>query len=606
MLTQQSSLKEVTKASAFDVEDLLQRASVNLLALRLNFFKKAKLAQSFKWRLIEKGIAPDVADGYTQSLVLQLSGKISAPLQRDRAAATPLGRLSPVEAKRLLAQANQCFERGAYADAAALYRNVVEFDPRDIGALFGLGNALSKMGFLAEAEQHLRRAIASMPGSAEASFKLGVVLRQRGELRESDIWLRRAIKLRPNFAEARIHHGITLLGLNRVREAKARFAKVLKTSPRNAEAIFLMGHVARVEGHFAEAEARFRDALKINPKMPHAWAALAGVRKMTTEDSTWLQVANNLLETTLSLDEEIELRFAIGKFCDDLNDYEQAFRSFKRANELLKAMAAPYDRDAREGFVDDMIRLYTAEVIAHANEGGSQSTKPIFVVGMPRSGTSLVEQIIASHPRARGAGELGFCDDSAQGHDSELRHKLHGSLQKQKLAQTYLRALEAKAGDAARVVDKAPVNSDYLGVIYSVFPNARIIYMRRDPIDTCLSCYFQYFSPAMNFSMDLADLSHYFVQHQRLMDHWRSVLPPQSVLEVPYRDLVADQESWIRKILEFSGLEWDERCLNFQATERAVATASAWQVRQKIYRTSVARWRKYEKFIGPLRRLARD
>jgi hypothetical protein len=226
--------------------------------------------------------------------------------------------------------------------------------------------------------------------------------------------------------------------------------------------------------------------------------------------------------------------------------------------------------------------------------------KAVFVVGMMRSGTSLVEQIIASHPAVAGAGELSFWNDAVRKYNALLRQEpLPESLRRQ-LAEGYLQALERHSVDASRVVDKAPINSNYLGVIHSVFPNARIIYMRRDPIDTCLSCYFQPLSVSHSFTLDLSDLAHYYREHQRLMAHWRSVLPPGAILDVPYDQLVADQEGWTRKILDFVGLEWDPRCLDFHTTARPVATASYWQVRQRIYNDSVQRWRHYRKFIGPL------
>ena len=163
--------------------------------------------------------------------------------------------------------------------------------------------------------------------------------------------------------------------------------------------------------------------------------------------------------------------------------------------------------------------------------------------------------------------------------------------------------LERFSPSASRVVDKTPVNSDFLGMIYSVFPNARVIYMQRDPIDTCLSCYFQQFLIGMNFTFDLSDLVHYYREHQRIMAHWRAVLPPGFILDVPYEELVADQEAWSRKMLDFIGLEWDPRCLEFHSNKRQVTTASAWQVRQRVYKSSVARWRNYENFIGPLKTL---
>jgi hypothetical protein len=219
---------------------------------------------------------------------------------------------------------------------------------------------------------------------------------------------------------------------------------------------------------------------------------------------------------------------------------------------------------------------------------------------MPRSGTTLAEQIIASHPAAIGAGELEFWNVAGRKYHAEIRAGLLPEPMRKKLAEDYLRVLSGQSADALRVVDKAPVNSDHLGVIHSVFPQARIIYMRRNPIDTCLSCYFQPFTQALNFTMDLSDLEHYYREHHRIMAHWRAVLPPGTILDVPYEELVADQAAWTRKMLDFIGLEWDDRCLDFDKTERGVATASSWQVRQKIYNSSVERWRKYEKYIGPL------
>jgi hypothetical protein len=188
-------------------------------------------------------------------------------------------------------------------------------------------------------------------------------------------------------------------------------------------------------------------------------------------------------------------------------------------------------------------------------------------------------------------------------HEGAVRQRPPEQSLRRKLAGGYLEVLARHGADAARVVDKAPINADYLGMIHSVFPQARMIYVRRNPVDTCLSCYFQQFSAALDFTMDLDDLAHYYRQHHRLTAHWRSALPPGKFLEVPYEELVSEQERWSRRIVEFVGLDWDERCLSFHKTKRMVATASVWQVRQQIYQSSVQRWRNYEKFIGPLRDL---
>ncbi len=292
----------------------------------------------------------------------------------------------------------------------------------------------------------------------------------------------------------------------------------------------------------------FKRALEADPKMPSAWAAMAGLRKMTSSDAAWLRSAEEIAASGLPVLEEADMRFAIGKYRDDVGDFKGAFQSYERANALHKMAATSYDRDARAQLVDDLMRVYTREAISHVGPLASDSMKPIFVVGMPRSGTSLMEQIIASHPDAKGAGELAFWSRAARDHETVIRQTLLDESTRKRLAEDYLRELQARSGDALRIVDKTPLNSDYLGMIHSVFPNSRIIYMQRDPIDSCLSCYFQKFDVQLNFTMDLSDLAHYFRQHQRLMAHWRAVLPPESILDVPYAELVTDQEGWTRKV----------------------------------------------------------
>jgi tetratricopeptide (TPR) repeat protein len=593
------AIAQHSSAGANSIERLLMRADSEVRSLRLNFYKKAKFANSFKWRLIENGVKKEIADDVTQSLVVHLS-QIEPMSQQNRGSVAPVERSTSAKRKQLLNQGNHAFAKGAYSEAVTIYQNLLELDPRSAEALHNLGSALARLGLLGEAEGNLRQAIKSRPDYAETHFTLGIVLRSKGEITESEIWLRQALKLKPNHLGARVHHAATLIALGRLQEAKARLAKALKAAPRDTGAICLLGQIALMEGRFAEAESHYKQALAITPKTPTALEGIASTRKMTASDATWLASAQGIVNSGLEPLDEAGLRFAMGKYCDDVGDFAHAFEHYQRGNQLAKSVAEPYDRDERSRFVGDMIRIYTQAAMSAVREGASDSTKPVFVVGMPRSGTSLVEHIIASHPAARGAGELGFIDDAMIARGGELRRGLLGESTKKHLADRYLRNLEARAGDASRIVDKNPVNSDYLGAIYSVFPNARIIYMQRDPIDTCLSSYFQYFSPAMNFTMDLSDLAHYFKEHQRLIAHWRAVLPPGSILEVPYAELVLDQEAWTRTILDFLGLGWDQRCLDFYLTQRQVVTASAWQVRQKIYKGSVARWRHYAKFIGPL------
>jgi tetratricopeptide (TPR) repeat protein len=585
------------------MEQLLQRADREVRPLQLNFYKKAKFANAFKWRLIENGIAREIADEVTQSLVLHLS-QIRIPAPSQNSADAPADPSGPAKAQHLFIRGNKFYAQGAYAEAAAIYEEAVQLDSSHAEALNNLGSALSYLGRYEEAEQCFRDAISAKPNFSDPHSNLGVLLRQKSHLSDSEALLRRALKLRPTDLDARINLGLTLVFLGRLRDAKACFAKVLKTTPRNVLALFGMGQIATAEGRFDEAEATYRRIVEINPKMTNAWAALPLTRKMTIADVEWLKGAEEIASSAIHPMEEANLRFAIGKYCDDVNEFAQAFQNFKRGNELLKTAAEDYDRKERSYFIDQLIRVYSRASISKIGAAGSSSAKPVFVVGMPRSGTSLAEQIIASHPAAYGAGELNFWA-TLIAKDTGLTQGILGEPTRPKVAEEYLRILEGFSGSASRVVDKAPVNSDFLGLIYSVFPNARVIYMQRDPIDTCLSCYFQQFLTGYNFTFDLSDLVHYYREHQRIMAHWRAVLPPGFILDVPYEELVADPETWSRKMLDFIGLEWDARVLEFHTNKRQVTTASAWQVRQKVYKSSVARWHNYEKFIGPLKALGK-
>jgi tetratricopeptide (TPR) repeat protein len=595
--------KPQTPAEA--LREILARADHAVHTTGLNFYKRAKLANSFKWRLIENGVARATADDVTQELVLNLSMKPGDPSATDQVDGATRNSPHTNNVKQLLAQGNKCLEQGANAQAIEIFERLLEIDPRHAIALNNLGAALSKLNLYKDAEKYFRAAIKQRPDFADAYSNLGVGFRSRGNIDESEKSLRSALRSNPTHVEARTNLGLTLILLNRIREAKAQFSKVLKSRPRSAQALFGMGQSAYLEGRFDESEKFLRRALQVSPKMPAAWAALSGLHRMTPSDAAWLQGAEEIAGSGIPPMEVAILRFAMGKYHDDVGQFATAFENYRAANELLKPLAETYDRAARTTFVDALIRLHSKEKLAAAQGVVSTSMKPVFVVGMMRSGTSLTEQIIASHPMAQGAGELAYWGSVVHEHRTAIlqgQSPLDEPAMK-RVAETYLRTLEKVSSTASRVVDKAPLNSDYLGMIHSIFPNARIIYMQRDPIDTCLSCYFQNLSLAHNFTLDLSDLAHYYGEHHRLMNHWRTALPQGSILDVNYEELVADQEGCTRKILNFIGLDWDTQCLDFQATERPIATASFWHARQKIFKTSVQRWRNYEKFIDPLLRL---
>lgn len=584
-----------------DLQGFLAQVDREALPLELGVFRRARLANSFKWRLLDNGVEPEVVNEATQILLMRLAAQpatatpTAAPLTPPPV--LPSGK-SKVEA--LAAQIDACAARGAHAEVIASCQELLEIKPRHLVARNSLGVALCKLGRYKEAEEQFRRAVGIQSTYADAQFNLGSTLRLTGQIIESEQPLRRALKLNPKHVEAQVSLGSTLVLLGRLTDARECFDKALKLAPRHAGALCGIGQIASLEGRFEEAESTFKRALVFETRMPTAWAALATLRKMTRADASWLKGAEKLATSGIAPLDEADLRFAIGKYGDDVGDFELAFHNYRRANELQKQAAPEYDPEARTRFIDEIISAYPREAFAAPAGSASDSLQPVLVTGMMRSGTSLVEQIIASHPAAAGAGELAFWNDAVRKYPDVMRNRWLAEPLRKKLGESYLQILRRVSPTARRVVDKSTFNSDYLGPIHLVLPHTRIIYVQRDPVDTCLSCYFHQFSTAHNFTMDLADLAHYYREHQRLVAHWREVLPPGTLLEVPYAELVADQERWTRRIVEFIGLPWDERCLEFHTTQRPVITASFWQVRQKMYQSSVGRWRNYRKFIAPL------
>jgi len=568
-----------SQATGEFLQPFVQHAAKDLQARNLNFYKRVRFANAFRWRLLEKGVPAETAHDITQTLLINTSG-LGTAASGSKATVAARAALAPGdEPKRM---------------------------PKDSGELNTLGVELTQQGRYAEARKYFHRAIARNPKNADALSNQGYLWLIQGRFADAENQFRQALRIRPTDANIGARLGQSLLNQGLLDKADAQFAKVLKTSPRCAAALTGMGSAARAAGRFAEAENFFQRALQIDPSLAGPLAAIPGTRRMTASDSQWLANAEQAAGEAKSPTEEANLRFAVGKYFDDVGDYARAFASYRRANTLLKPLADPYDEKEHSRFVNDMSCVYTPQALAAMKaSGGSSSTRPVFVVGMPRSGTSLVEQILSSHPSVAGAGELKFWIDAAAAQSQETRQDILPLEARQKLAAEYLRTLTARHRDAGHVVDKTPHNAEHLGLIHSVFPNARIIHVQRDPIDTCLSCYFQNFSLALNYTFDLNDLAAYYRQHTRLMAHWRKALPAGTLLEVTYEELVSQQESCTRKLLAFLGLEWDAGCLKFELNPRPVITASSWQVRQPLYGDSVQRWRRYAKFVEPLRKLTR-
>ena len=490
---------------------------------------------------------------------------------------------------------------GAPADALESFRSALALNPELPQLHNDLAIALLLIGRPEEALVHARRALELAPSSPEAHSTLGNALLDLGQFEPAQSAYREALELKPEFADALSNLAIAVRLQGRAEEAMSLAHRALELRPRSVATVVVLADAHADRGEFVQAEQRLRDAIAIEPDSPQAWAGLAHLRAMRDSDAPWLEQALRIAaKDNLAPRMEILLRYAIGKCFDDLKQYERAFEQYGRANELSKRHRAAYDRAQSAQQIDRLIHGCNARWLEGARAHGVGSSRPVFILGMPRSGTSLVEQILASHPDAWGAGELTFWNSVATDVDWSSDPAAARAFDVHTMARDYLRLLENISAGANRVVDKMPENFRHLGIMHAALPEARIIHVRRNPLDTCLSIYFQDFKTSLAYATDLGDLAHYYRQYWRLMQHWRAMIPGESMLDLSYEAVVADPERWTRILLEFVGLPWDARCLEFHQTRRSVMTASKWQVRQKISAASVARWRHYEPYLSEL------
>jgi tetratricopeptide (TPR) repeat protein len=494
---------------------------------------------------------------------------------------------------------------GLFDEAATSCRRAIAIQPEFAEAHNTLGSALLGLGRPQEAIASFRRALDLDADFAEAHANLARALRGMGRLEDAVTGFRRALLLRPDLLAARTELATTLRLQRRTDEAEEICRQALEIDPECAAAVVVLAELRADAGRFAEAEELFRRAITLDPSSPQAWAGLTRARRMTPADESLLTAMQRLVEEGTPPQRELLLRYAMGKFCDDVGDFERAFGNYRRANDLARSCGPGHDRGSLSRTIDLIIRSHDGRWVNRPRGAAPRSARPVFIVGMLRSGTTLAEQILASHPRVFGAGELNFWSEAVSAAVSNATSTGAAALclsdaALADLGDRYLRALEELSPDAPRVVDKLPTNFLALGLIHAALPGARIIHLARHPIDTCLSIYFQHLEAANTYSNDLGDLAHYYGEYRRLMKHWRTVLPADAILEVPYEGLVSDLPVWTRRMLEFIGVAWDARCLDFDQTARPVVTASKWQVRQKLFGSSVGRWRHYERFVTPL------
>jgi len=490
--------------------------------------------------------------------------------------------------------------QGRLDEALDCYRKTLSFKPDDANTYNNMGNVLLAQGKTNEATLSYKQALAINPNHAETHSNLGYALQAQGEFENAIASYRLALVLRPDSAKVYNRLALALKQHGSCGEAISSFQRAIMIEPGFVEAYVNLAALYIDYGQFEDAQRFLSMALRIEPKNHGVLGMYSTLRKMTVDDSAWLEAVVTLFEDeSFPAQKRYPLQFALGKYYDDTKQYDLAFAAYERANNMQRKLDGIFDRAPFTHLVDSMVSAYGKESINLRREGSSPSELPVLIVGMPRTGTSLIEQIIASHPQAFGAGELNYWLNWFKANQEVV---LAGNIGDQLSANTaaeYEKLLRNHSAKSLRIVDKMPGNFAILGVIHQIFPHVKIIHARRDPIDTCLSIYFQFLTTHA-YGTDLDDLAFYYRKYDSLMRHWRTVLPAENFMEVAYEDLIENQAGWTRQIIEFVGLEWDEICLDFNRTERRVGTSSNWQVRQKIYHSSCKRWRNYEKYVGKL------
>ncbi len=504
---------------------------------------------------------------------------------------------------------------GRHAEAEASLRVAALRMPADAALQNALGVAQESQGRFADAETSYRAALGARPESAEAHANLGNCLRRLGRPDEAQAHYDRAIELEPGFAVAHYNLGVLLQDRGDHATAAAHYAQALAQRAGYVEALNNLGRCLRNLGRVGEARAAFERALELRPDQIEVHCNLAQFKTYRPDDPHVDQLLAQRHRLP-SLTEQGRARywFTVGKMLEDVGRHDESFAAYAQGNRIKHALT-PWDEAQHRDLDRRIVATFTRERMARdAIPGTAEGPVPVFIVGMPRSGTSLLEQVLATLAGVHGAGEITFLAETLQSAASDIDGDgaavafrfpetlagLSGEALR-RLGRRYVERIRALAPQASHVVDKLPANFTHVGLIHLMLPGARIVHAMRDPMDSCFSCFSRLFSAGnLGFTYELGMLARYWVGYRALMDHWHDVLPDGRVLDVSYEAMVSDFEHQARRLVAYLGLPWDDRCLGFHDNERVVKTASVAQVRQPIYKTSVARWKPFERHLGAL------
>ncbi|MGB5132472.1 MAG: sulfotransferase [Steroidobacteraceae bacterium] len=509
--------------------------------------------------------------------------------------------------RRLLALAAEHQKEGRLDEAEHLYHRILRHNPRNVDALRLLALIALKAGRDGEAESLLEKAISLAPDFLLAILDLGRLRKEQDRYGEALECFDKAIALDPTSPQAYYLRGATLAPASFTQQAIEAYETCLKLRPTHIGALIGRGHVLKAVGRYHEAVASYKSCIRQLPEFGETYWSLANLKTYRFDDAAVAEMERRVGGAGLTVQSEVNFLFALGKAYEDRGDFDRAWGYYSSGNTKQRAEVA-YDPVHTETMNDRLVQVFSADFLRSRLGVGLADPAPIFIVGLPRSGSTLLEQVLASHSQVEGTSELPYLGRVAVWLN---RNRVDGvnypeavrELQPanfQPLARDYLAfaQMHRRLG-AARFIDKNPNNFPNIGFLSLILPHAKVIDARRHPLDACLSCYRQLFAKGQAFTYDLTEIGEYYLQYQRMMDHWHEVLPGQ-VLTVQYEEVVADFESQVRRLLEFCGLPWEEACLRFYESDRPVRTPSSEQVRQPIYDRSVGHWRHFAHHLDEL------
>ena len=496
---------------------------------------------------------------------------------------------------------------GNVRDAEKIYRDVLLRDPSNVDALRLLAGVAMRAKQWGDAEALLERALELAPDFYQGWFDLGLARQEQDKTAEAIDAYQQVIRLEPDRPQGYVSVGTVKAMIGAHDEAMEQFQAALQREPSHFGALSGMGHVLKTIGSQDEAIENYRECVRQNPDHGETWWSMANLKTFRFTDEEIEIMATRAARESLVEEQRANFFFALGKAYEDKQDYDQAFEYYARGNENRRDRES-YDPVQTVDLHDRFIRTFSREFFDERRGAGCDSNAPILIVGLPRSGSTLIEQILASHPDVEGTHELPDLGRVARSvglgrEDRKAYPEAMTLLSNEELKQAgeeYLRRTERhRELGTPRFTDKLPNNFVHVGFLELALPNARVINAKRHPLDSCLGAFKQLFARGQPFTYDQFEIAEFYIEYQRIMDHWHEVLPGR-VLDVQYENVVDDLETQVRRILEYCDLPWNDACLRYYENERAVKTASSEQVRKPIYSSAKHRWRHYEKHLGPM------